>query len=70
MLKITLRAARVNKGYKQREVAKMLGISKESLSNYERGKTFPDVNLVKKIEKIYDVNYDDIIFLPSNTLKA
>jgi transcriptional regulator with XRE-family HTH domain len=62
-LVITLKAARVNKGYTQKEVAKLIGVSKETLSNYERGLTHPNISIVKKIEKLYDVSYDEFIFL-------
>lgn len=63
---ITLKAARLNKGYDQNEAAKLIGISPDTLSNYERGKTFPDVPILKKIEEVYNVKYDDINFLLDN----
>ncbi len=63
---ITLKAARLNKGYDQNEAAKLIGISPDTLSNYERGKTFPDVPILKKIEEVYNVKYDDINFLLEN----
>ncbi len=47
----------------QVEAAKLLGISKYTLSNYERGISFPDVLVIDKIEKVYDIKYDQIIFL-------
>lgn len=65
-MSMTLRAARMNKGYDQEKAAKLIGISSDTLSNYERGKTFPDVPIIKKIEEVYEVKYDDIIFLPDN----
>lgn len=63
---ITLKAARMNKGYDQEKAAKLIGISPDTLSNYERGKTFPDVPIIKKIEEVYEIKYDDINFLPEN----
>ena len=63
---ITLKAARLNKGYDQNEAAKLIGISPDTLSNYERGKTFPDIPTLKKIEEVYNVKYDDINFLLKN----
>ncbi len=61
---ITLKAARVNKNIKQEDAAKLMGISLSTLQNYEAGKTFPDVPVIKKIEELYDVEYKDIIFIP------
>ena len=63
---ITLKAARVNKGMTQDEAAKAIGISPETLSNYERGNSFPDVPIILKIEMVYGVQFSDIIFLPNN----
>ncbi len=61
-MQINLKAARINKNLTQEEAAKQLGISKYTLSNYERGKSFPDVSVIKTIEKVYEVEYDNIIF--------
>lgn len=41
----------------QQEAAKLLGVSKDTLSNYERGVSFPDVPIINNIEKIYGINY-------------
>lgn len=66
---ITLKAARINKGLNQRKAAEMLGISVDTLSNYERGRSFPDVPIIHRIEQVYDCPYSDIIFLPQITDK-
>lgn len=63
---ITLKAARVNKGLNQAQAAKLLGISKDTLWNYENGRTYPDVPVIKKIEEVYGIGYNDIVFLPKN----
>lgn len=63
---VTLRAARVNKGLTQSKAAEKLGVSKDTISNYERGKTFPNADTIKRIEEVYEVGYNDIIFLPNN----
>lgn len=63
---ITLKAARANKGWTQAEAAEKIGISPDTLSNYERCKSFPDVPVIKSIEEVYEIGYNDIIFLPKN----
>ena len=65
-MSITLKAARMNMGYDQTIASRLIGISVDTLSNYERGKTFPDVPTIKKIEEVYNVKYDDINFLLNN----
>lgn len=62
-MNMTLRAARVNKGLSQKEAAEQLGVSKDTIGNWEKGKTYPDVQQLKKIEKLYGIKYHDIIFL-------
>lgn len=60
---ITLKAARVNAGLTQSQAAKKLEISKDSLSNIERGRTMPKIDLVKRMEQVYGISYNDLIFL-------
>ncbi len=50
--------------YTQAEAAERLGISVDTLGNYERGKSYPDVPVIRKIENLYGVPYARIIFLP------
>lgn len=63
-MQVTLKTARELKGLTQKEAAELLDISTDTLSNYERGKSYPDVPLIKKIENLYGFTYDQIIFLP------
>ena len=61
---MTLKQARELKGYNQEEAAKLIGISKDTLGNYERGKSYPDVPIIRRIEELYGVPYNRLIFLP------
>lgn len=63
---MTLKAARVNQNLTQTEAAKLIGVSVDTLSNYERGTSFPDVPVIQRIEKVYKTPYNELIFLPSN----
>ncbi len=60
---ITLKAARVNKGLTQEKAAKLIGISVFTLINYEAGKSYPDVTIIKMIEKVYGIPYHKLNFL-------
>ena len=59
---ISLKAARVNAGFTQKEAAKRLKISETTLLKYERGETYPTVPVIKRIEALYDIPYRKIIF--------
>ena len=63
-MSMTLKAARVNMGFTLVDASKKLNVSKDTLSNWERGITFPSVKQVKDIEQVYGVSYNDLIFLP------
>lgn len=63
---ITLKAARVNAGLIQREAAERLGIARETLRNYENGRTKPDIDMAIKISELYGLKVDDILFLPND----
>ena len=65
-MKITLKAARVNKGLTQEFVANQLHINKGTLINYEKYRTIPDIETAKAIASLYGVSVDDLIFLPSD----
>jgi transcriptional regulator with XRE-family HTH domain len=69
-IKLTLKALRVNKGYSQADAARELGIAVSTLSSWEQGKTFPDVEHIKKIENFYSTEYKNIIFLPQDYAKS
>lgn len=61
-LKITLEAARVNAGYNQKMAAKLLHVDPYTLRNWEKGKTSPTWKKVEEIEKLYNINKDNIFF--------
>lgn len=60
---MTLKAARVNKGLTQKQAASLLGVSEATIVNYERGKSYPGVDVLKRIERLYEIQYKDIVFL-------
>lgn len=61
-MKYSLRAIRINRKETQEQAAKGIGISVETLANYEKGITYPDVPMLQRIEEYYNVNYNDIDF--------
>lgn len=63
MEKITLKAARVNNRYTITEAAEKLGINVVTLSKYENGVRFPNVKIINKILKLYNLEYSNIDFL-------
>ena len=68
MARMTLEAARRNVKLTQKEAADRLGVSNATICNWEKGTSFPNVQQVEKICELYGVSYDDLIFLPNNSL--
>jgi len=63
---MTLQDAREMAGLTRKEAAKTLKIKEKSLKNYETGRSYPRVPVLKRIETLYGVGYDQLIFLPTH----
>ena len=53
-MKITLKAARVNKGLTQAEAAKEAHVTVATIVNWEKGKTKPDFAALNLLSGIYE----------------
>ncbi len=62
--KLTMKAARINANLTQEELAKLVGVTKDTIGNWERGLSFPSISKIPLLEKAYNMKYEDIIFLP------
>lgn len=61
-MKLTLRKARILAELKQAEAANALGVSEVTLSNWENGTTFPTIDKVIKMSKLYNLPLEDFEF--------
>lgn len=61
-MKLTLKKARMLAELKQAEVANALGVSEVTLSNWENGITFPTIDKVIKMSKLYNLPLEDFEF--------
>lgn len=59
---IQLKAARVNANLTQEDVAKKMGISKNTVVNYEKYRSKPSIDQAKELAKMYGLCVDDIIW--------
>lgn len=59
-MEITIKAARTNAGLTQAETAKELNISKNTYASYENYKTFPDMNMAKRIASLFGISVNSI----------
>lgn len=63
-MRMTLKTARELAGLTQIEAAALIGVTPDTIGNYERGKSYPDIPILRKIEEAYGVSYNNLIFLP------
>ena len=56
-----LKEARVRSGMTQDTVAKQIGVSRQSLSNWENDRTYPDLASVLKLSDLYGLSLDDLL---------
>ena len=48
-------------GFTQEEIAKKIGVSRQTISKWETNETVPDIYQSKKLAQIYNVSLDDLI---------
>lgn len=56
-----LKKARENTGLSQQEVADSLGITRQSISKWERGVSYPDINNLILLKDLYNTSFDDLL---------
>lgn len=65
-----LKGARTNAGLKQEELAKQLGVSRQTISNWENGRSLPDIGSVVKLSGIYQLSLDEMLKDEASVLKT
>ena len=61
-IRITLAAARVNAGLTQEEAARAMHVSKQTIVNWENGKSAPDITRARELSALYGLPLDCIFF--------
>ena len=56
-----LKEARQKAGLTQENVAQTIGVSRQSLSNWENDRTYPDLGSVLKLSDLYGLSLDDLL---------
>lgn len=60
---------RKSQNISQEELAEKLYVSRQTISNWERGKTYPDINSLLLIATFFDVSLDNLIKGDVDTMK-
>ncbi|MFL0198132.1 helix-turn-helix transcriptional regulator [Clostridium sp. WILCCON 0269] len=59
---LLLKFKRTEKGYNQENFGAAIGVSRQSISLYERGKLLPRPEKMKKISKILGASIEELFF--------
>lgn len=56
-----LKKARMDKNLTQEEVAEKIFVSRQSISNWENNKTYPDIGNVLALSDLYQISLDELL---------
>lgn len=56
-----IKNARIKAKLTQEQAAEALGVSRQTISNWENGKTYPDIVSVIKMSDLYDISLDHLL---------
>lgn len=59
-----IRKSRQNRGYNQPQLAEILGVSKNLVSNWEAGRSRPDINILPQLCRTLDISISTFFGLP------
>lgn len=64
-----LKKARLDKNMTQEEVAEKIFVSRQSISNWENNKTYPDIGNVIALSDLYEISLDELLKGSDNFMK-
>lgn len=68
-MKNKIEEIRKQRGIRQDEFAKLMGVSRQTISSLETGRYNPSINLAYKIAKYFDMTIEDVFIFDEEALK-
>ena len=56
-----LKDARMKSGFTQEDIAEKINVSRQTISNWENEKSFPDIMSVIELSNLYSISLDDLL---------
>ena len=66
-MKNKIEQIRKERGIRQEDFARLLGVSRQTISSLETGRYNPSIFLAHKIAKFFDMTIDDVFLLDEET---
>ena len=63
-VKITIEAARVNAHMTQEQAASALGVTRQTVSEWESRRRYPPIKRVMQMSELYKIPFEMLTFLP------
>ncbi len=60
-LYIRLKSLRIEHNLSQADIAEYLKVSRQSISQWETGKTYPDIDNIVLLSKLYNISVDELL---------
>ena len=57
-----IRLLRAEKGFSQEQLAEQLHVTRQAVSNWETGKTQPDIETLTRMAELFDVSVEQLIY--------
>lgn len=61
MIASKLVQARKDAGFTQEEAAELIGVARQSISNWENGRTYPEVYNIIQLSEVYHISLDQLL---------
>ena len=61
-----IKILRITKDLTQIQLAEMLNVKSYTISDIERGRTEPDINIIQKLCVIFDITSDELLEIETN----
>ncbi|MBR2132370.1 MAG: helix-turn-helix transcriptional regulator [Oscillospiraceae bacterium] len=68
-MKNRIEIIRKERGIRQEELAKVMGVSRQTISSLENGRYNPSILLAYKIAKYFDLTIEDVFIFEEEALK-
>ncbi|MFV0516602.1 MAG: helix-turn-helix transcriptional regulator [Aminipila sp.] len=64
--KLRLKEERLNHNWTQSELAEKLGVSKQAVCDWEKGRRFPRRNVLLNLEKLFNLSHQELFAVASD----
>ena len=60
-IEMKLKDARIQAGLTQEQVAEKIMVSRQTISNWENGKSLPDIVIIMNLSNLYQISIDELL---------